>query len=177
MPFDYEVIEHEQINPKKTGGNVEVWLVQTEEVMRRSVARTLDLCFDAFAKCKKRTEWVQVWQGQCLIAVSQTCWTTGVEKSLREKGNEGLREYYDTLQSDLQDIVQLVRGKLSKAHSHRCRSHGYPRRPRTRHSESDGRCRRERSSRLLIGWRSCATTTRLTVYPQKRVSQEASSAE
>lgn len=114
VPFNYDKINHEVINPHSSGGNVEVWLVQTETVMRRSVAYTQDRCMEAYAAAEKRTDWVQKWQGQMLICTSQTYWTLEVEQALREKGNAGLHEYYQTLQNQLQDIVQLVRGRLPK---------------------------------------------------------------
>lgn len=95
VPFEYPSIDHEVINPSKTGartrmpsplalltlgtgGNVEVWLCQTETVMRRSVAHTLDKCMKAYAQASSRTDWVQKWQGQMLIATSQTYWTMRV---------------------------------------------------------------------------------------------------
>ena len=114
VDFVYDEIDHEVINPNKAGGNVEVWLVQTEIVMRRSVALFMDRCMRAYAECSERTEWVMNWQGQMLIGVSQTFWTQQVEKSLREKGNAGLFEYYEVLKNQLKDIVTLVRGDLPK---------------------------------------------------------------
>ncbi|GBG29412.1 Dynein heavy chain 7, axonemal [Hondaea fermentalgiana] len=114
VDFTYDKIDHDVINPNSTGGNVEVWLVQTETVMRRSVAYTLDLCMKAYAEAAQRIQWVQEWQGQMLIGTSQAFWTLEVEKALRDKGNAGLFEYFKVLQTQLQDIVQLVRGDLPK---------------------------------------------------------------
>jgi len=114
VDFSYDKIEHEVINPQKSGGNVEVWLVETEVVMRKAVAHALDLCMKAYVETSQRTQWVQEWQGQMLIATSQAYWTMEVEKALREKGNEGLRYYHGVLESQLHDIVQLVRGDLPK---------------------------------------------------------------
>lgn len=114
VDFVYEKINHKVINPNSTGGNVEVWLVQAETVMRRSVAYALDMCMKAYAETTERIQWVQEWQGQMLIGVSQAFWTLEVEKALREKGNAGLHDYFKVLQKQLQDIVQLVRGDLPK---------------------------------------------------------------
>ena len=60
-----------------------------------------------------RSNWVQEWPGQVVICVSQIYWTEEVHEAIRG-GPQGLRKYYDKLESQLQDIVALVRGKLSK---------------------------------------------------------------
>ena len=48
-----------------------------------------------------------------MLAVSQTFWTFEVEESIRS-GSNGLKEYVKKLNSQLNDIVNLVRGKLTK---------------------------------------------------------------
>ncbi|TTB85611.1 Dynein heavy chain 1, axonemal [Bagarius yarrelli] len=59
-----------------------------------------------------RTKWVLSWPGQVVIAGCQTFWTLEVSESL-EKGD--LAELlYPQLQKQLGDLVQLVRGRLSR---------------------------------------------------------------
>jgi hypothetical protein len=51
---------------------------------------------------------------QVVINGSQVHWTLDTEVLIREKGNEGVHEYYHQLVSQLNDMVYLIRGKLSK---------------------------------------------------------------
>ena len=50
---------------------------------------------------------------QVVLCVSQIYWTLEVHEAIRE-GPKGLLDYHKKLQSQMGDIVQLVRGKLSK---------------------------------------------------------------
>ncbi|KAF3855902.1 hypothetical protein F7725_016625 [Dissostichus mawsoni] len=59
-----------------------------------------------------RTEWVLSWPGQVVIAGCQVFWTTEVSEAL-EQGDLTER-LYPQLQTQLGDLVQLVRGPLSK---------------------------------------------------------------
>ena len=51
VEFEYEKVEQDIINPNNTGGNVEVWLLQTEWIMRKTVAQSID---DAMVDYQKR---------------------------------------------------------------------------------------------------------------------------
>lgn len=53
------------------------------------------------------------WPGQVVLCVSQAYWTREVHEAIR-LGPQGLRDYWNKLQAQLQEIVILVRGKLSK---------------------------------------------------------------
>ncbi|CAM9191036.1 unnamed protein product [Choristocarpus tenellus] len=55
-----------------------------------------------------RTDWMQRWPGQIVH------WTMETENAMKEAGNEGVRAYYDQLIKQLNDMVYLIRGKLSK---------------------------------------------------------------
>jgi dynein heavy chain len=46
---------------------------------------------------------------------SQAHWTREVEEALKAKGNEGAWEYHRQLVRQLEDMVILIRGKISKA--------------------------------------------------------------
>lgn len=61
----------------------------------------------------KRVEWVVSWPGQAVLCVSQKYWTTYVNESIL-KGPEALKEYLETNNKQIDDIVSLVRGKLNK---------------------------------------------------------------
>ncbi|KAM4720749.1 dynein axonemal heavy chain 12 [Rhinophrynus dorsalis] len=102
----------ETISTSEARGAVEKWLIQVEDVMLRSV-------HDVIAKSRMaypdtlRKDWVREWPGQVVLCVSQMFWTSEVHEAIGS-GPQGLRNYYDRLQLQLNDIVELVRGKLSK---------------------------------------------------------------
>uniref|UniRef100_A0A7N6AS53 Dynein axonemal heavy chain 12 n=1 Tax=Anabas testudineus TaxID=64144 RepID=A0A7N6AS53_ANATE len=91
------------ISTSEAKGAVEKWLVQVEDVMLRSVR-------DAYAETV-RSQWVKEWPGQVVLCTSQIFWTLEVHEAIRAGG---LKNYYQQLQSQLNDIVGLVRGKLPK---------------------------------------------------------------
>ena len=98
-------------NPKHAGGNVEKWLIDCEAIMRESVKGVLQKSFDAYATADKRTEWIISWPGQVVLCISQTYWTKEVTDSI----DAGLLpEYEKTCTAQLVDIVDRVRGKLTK---------------------------------------------------------------
>lgn len=59
----------------------------------------------------KRTEWVLKWPGQVVIAGCQTYWTSEVTEALE---NNRLKEGYEVLLSQLDDLRNLVRLDLKK---------------------------------------------------------------
>ena len=68
--------------------------------------------FQSYAK-EARVEWVKNWPGQVVLCISQIFWTLEVHAAIRD-GPDGLRRYWDKLQDQLKNIVELVRGKLTK---------------------------------------------------------------
>ncbi|XP_072136530.1 dynein axonemal heavy chain 12 isoform X2 [Mobula birostris] len=102
----------ERISTSEARGAVEKWLVQVEDVMLRSVHDVIDQSRQDYPE-RKRTEWVISWPGQVVICVSQIFWTVEVENAI-QVGSWGLKKYIAKLQQQLNDIVELVRGKLSK---------------------------------------------------------------
>uniref|UniRef100_A0A663MBF2 Dynein axonemal heavy chain 12 n=1 Tax=Athene cunicularia TaxID=194338 RepID=A0A663MBF2_ATHCN len=95
------------ISTSEARGAVEKWLIQVEDIMLKSI-------HDVIAYLEtERKRWVLEWPGQVVLCVSQMFWTSEVHEVLCS-GPEGLKDYCDTLQLRLNDIVELVRGKLSK---------------------------------------------------------------
>jgi dynein heavy chain len=100
-------------NSAKNKGNVEVWLLELQKVMRLTLKDVIKKASAAYVTAPRK-EWVLSWPGQVVLNVSQVFWTREVEDALQRGGNEGLKEYEKVLNDQLQDIVQLVRGKLDR---------------------------------------------------------------
>ncbi|NXK36347.1 DYH7 protein, partial [Piprites chloris] len=100
------------ISTSEARGAVEKWLIQVEDVMLKTIRDVIDRSRLAYLETERK-RWVLEWPGQVVLCVSQMYWTSGVHEVLRS-GPEGLKGYYDSLQLQLNDIVELVRGKLSK---------------------------------------------------------------
>uniref|UniRef100_A0A8C0ZKM8 Dynein axonemal heavy chain 12 n=1 Tax=Cyanistes caeruleus TaxID=156563 RepID=A0A8C0ZKM8_CYACU len=90
------------ISTSEARGAVEKWLIQVEDIMLKTVRDVIARSRMAYLETERK-RWVLEWPGQVVLCVSQMYWTSEV--------HEG---YYDTLQLQLNDIVELVRGKLSK---------------------------------------------------------------
>ncbi|KAJ8259834.1 hypothetical protein GJAV_G00174010 [Gymnothorax javanicus] len=97
--------------PVMPSGNVEDWLREVEKSMKASLRDNIDRSLQEYPK-NARTEWVLSWPGQVVIAGCQTFWTTEVSEAL-ERGDLADR-LFPQLQTQLGDLVQLVRGSLSR---------------------------------------------------------------
>uniref|UniRef100_A0A8B9LHE3 Dynein axonemal heavy chain 12 n=1 Tax=Astyanax mexicanus TaxID=7994 RepID=A0A8B9LHE3_ASTMX len=100
------------ISTSEARGAVEKWLVQVEDVMLSSIRDVINRSRLAYPETK-RSQWVREWPGQVVLCTSQMYWTQEVHEAIRS-GVGGLKNYYNQLQSQLKDIVELVRGKLPK---------------------------------------------------------------
>uniref|UniRef100_A0A669P441 Dynein axonemal heavy chain 12 n=1 Tax=Phasianus colchicus TaxID=9054 RepID=A0A669P441_PHACC len=100
------------ISTSEARGAVEKWLIQVEDVMLKSIRSVIARSRMAYLGTERKS-WVLEWPGQVVLCVSQMFWTSEVHEVLCSQP-EGLKDYYDTLQLQLNDIVELVRGKLSK---------------------------------------------------------------
>ncbi|XP_019392438.1 PREDICTED: dynein heavy chain 12, axonemal [Crocodylus porosus] len=100
------------ISTSEARGAVEKWLVQVEDIMLKSIHDVITNAREAYPETERK-KWVLEWPGQVVLCVSQMFWTSEVHEAICS-GPEGLLDYYDTLQLQLNDIVELVRGKLSK---------------------------------------------------------------
>ncbi|XP_068180564.1 dynein axonemal heavy chain 12 [Antennarius striatus] len=105
-----QLIQH--ISTSEAKGAVEKWLVQVEDVMIRSVRDETARSIEAYADTP-RSVWVKEWPGQVVLCASQIYWTLEVHAAIKE-GSSGLKNYYQQLQNQLNDIVQMVRGELPK---------------------------------------------------------------
>ncbi|XP_030276430.1 dynein heavy chain 1, axonemal [Sparus aurata] len=92
-------------------GNVEDWLRDVETSMKATLRNNIDRSLRVYPE-QPHAEWVLSWPGQVVIAGCQVFWTAEVSEAL-EQGNLANR-LYPQLQTQLGDLVQLVRGGLSK---------------------------------------------------------------
>lgn len=93
-------------------GQVEKWLLELEADMRKSIRQMVHRAIEAYP-IKERTTWVLEWPGQTVLCVGQLYWTQQIEEAML-RGLEGLGEYLDQCQTELNDVILLIRGKLSK---------------------------------------------------------------
>ncbi|XP_069874841.1 dynein axonemal heavy chain 12 isoform X3 [Dipodomys merriami] len=106
------VVLIELISTSAARGAVEKWLIQVEDLMLRSIHDVIAASRLAYPESARR-DWVREWPGQVVLCVSQMFWTSETQEVI-SSGTEGLKKYYTELQYQLNDIVELVRGKLSK---------------------------------------------------------------
>ncbi|KAB1264175.1 Dynein heavy chain 12; axonemal [Camelus dromedarius] len=100
------------ISTSAARGAVEKWLIQVEDLMLQSIHDVIAVARLAYPE-SARKDWVREWPGQVVLCVSQMFWTSETQEVI-SGGTEGLKKYYKELQNQLNDIVELVRGKLSK---------------------------------------------------------------
>ena len=56
-----------------------------------------------------RNDWVKDWAGQAVLAVSACYWTTYVTEALSSEDPDAMAKYLATNNSQIDDIVALVR--------------------------------------------------------------------
>lgn len=93
--------------------NVENWMGDVEKMMVTSVRAAFLHSVEDY-KTKPRIQWVLEHPGQCVLNGSQIHWTAEVEESIKTKGVQGVKDYHQYLQDQLDDTVSLVRKQLSK---------------------------------------------------------------
>jgi dynein heavy chain len=94
-------------------GNVEKWLLELERIQWESI-RTLTVgSIEDYLKTARK-QWILNWPAQVVLAVSCVYWTKLVSESLIAGGGPALLECNQRLDSQLREMVELVRGKLDK---------------------------------------------------------------
>lgn len=100
----------EVIFPANAKGMVEKWLLKVEEVMRKSLRDVISSSVEAYATTP-RNRWVLDWPGQVVLAGNCIHWTREVATAMERRG--GMADYLDQCRRQIDDIVDVVRGKLS----------------------------------------------------------------
>ncbi|KOX76420.1 Dynein heavy chain 7, axonemal [Melipona quadrifasciata] len=102
----------EKISTAAARGQVEKWLIELETIMRKSIRKEVMLAIQAYP-IKLRKVWVLEWPGQTILCVGKMYWTLRIEESMLFDV-EGLKKYLKQCEAELNDIISLIRGKLSK---------------------------------------------------------------
>ncbi|XP_066541990.1 dynein axonemal heavy chain 7 isoform X2 [Hoplias malabaricus] len=100
------------ISTSKARGQVEKWLLELESGMLKSLHKVIGEAIEAYPK-DLRINWVREWPGQTVLCVSQVYWTKHIHEAIA-KGPQALEAYLNQNNTQIDDIVALVRGKLSK---------------------------------------------------------------
>ncbi|XP_037136748.1 dynein heavy chain 7, axonemal [Syngnathus acus] len=93
-------------------GQVEKWLLELENDMTASLHKVVGEAIEAYPKAL-RIDWVRSWPGQAVLCVSQVYWTKDIHDAIKS-GQKALDAYLSQNNHQIDDIVTLVRGKLSK---------------------------------------------------------------
>ncbi|KAI8807084.1 dynein heavy chain and region D6 of dynein motor-domain-containing protein [Cladochytrium replicatum] len=101
-----------KVSTVEAKGNVERWLSGVEKNMLESVHFAIESSITAYNR-NIREKWVLDWPGQVVLCVSQVFWTLGVERAI-QSGPKGLEDFRTKLNSELSEVIKLVRGNLTK---------------------------------------------------------------
>ncbi|KAM6984938.1 dynein axonemal heavy chain 7-like [Aplochiton taeniatus] len=113
MSSEGEVVELlDIISTSKARGQVEKWLLELEMGMMTSLRKVIGEAIEAYPK-DLRINFVRAWPGQTVLCVSQVYWTTDIHAAI-VSGPQALGAYLEQNNRQIDDIVTLVRGKLSK---------------------------------------------------------------
>uniref|UniRef100_A0A3B4YVU2 Dynein axonemal heavy chain 7 n=1 Tax=Seriola lalandi dorsalis TaxID=1841481 RepID=A0A3B4YVU2_SERLL len=100
------------ISTSKARGQVEKWLLELENGMIASLHKVIGEAIQAYPN-ELRINWVRAWPGQTVLCVSQVYWTKDIHEAI-SSGQRALDAYLEQNNRQIDDIVALVRGKLSK---------------------------------------------------------------
>ncbi|VDM15555.1 unnamed protein product [Hydatigera taeniaeformis] len=109
---DEVVMLKDVISTAKARGAVEKWLIELESDMTASVRLNILSCLEDYMQTTRR-DWVKHWCGQAVLAITMTYWTSNCTNAI----NKGLKELVSYMQENtrqIEEIVEMVRGKLSK---------------------------------------------------------------
>ncbi|KAG7205245.1 hypothetical protein KM043_018325 [Ampulex compressa] len=108
-----EITLQEQISTAAARGCVEKWLLQVEEQMVKSVRHEILMSYLDY-EVNERVTWVRIWPGMVVLCVSQIYWSIEVQNCLMTHIPSTLETLYEKLRSQILDMVNLVKGQLSK---------------------------------------------------------------
>ncbi|EKX45970.1 hypothetical protein GUITHDRAFT_94428 [Guillardia theta CCMP2712] len=102
-----------QPDAERNRGNVERWLLELESSMRKSLKNIGRSAIAEYANAV-RTSFVQEMTGMIVLAVDCLYWTKDIESAMISQGKNGVKEVETKMIQELTEIVELVRGDMSK---------------------------------------------------------------
>lgn len=97
-----------KVSTSEARGSVEKWLLQVEEQMLAAVQNEITQSFDNY-KTIARPKWILKWPQMVVLCISQVYWALDVHECLM--GKNAMKSLFTKIQSDLTDIVALIRSK------------------------------------------------------------------
>lgn len=95
-------------------GNVESWLKNVEERMKRTLQTCMKMGLLDY-DTKARDEWIFSHPGQVVATVAQMTWARGTEAALRSMNpNKAVEEWSSNYKAELHKLIIKIRGSLSK---------------------------------------------------------------
>lgn len=98
------------VSTAEAGGSVEKWLLGVETEMLIAVQNEITLSYLQYIE-KKRSQWVLDWAQMVVLCVSQVFWAADVHNSLETRNQSLIRNFFDDLTNNLNEIVALIRSK------------------------------------------------------------------
>ena len=106
------------VDPAASGA-VEVWLDSVEAQMRQALLKVSGDAIEAYSSTP-RDKWIFDWPGQLVLNCSQVFWTSETTEAIQTGGSKGLGEYADKCTAQLMQLVNAVRGDLTKLNRQTC---------------------------------------------------------
>ena len=114
---EHECIEFsDHVDPTKDSKGVEFWMGEVEDMMVISVRRVFYEAIQDYLEVP-RIDWVLKHPAQTVLNASQVHFASQLEGAMDKEGYKGAKTYWDSLQDQLMDTVDLVRKKLTKLQS------------------------------------------------------------
>lgn len=98
------------VSTSEARGSVEIWLLCVEHAMRAAVRKETSLSLSDY-EATSRNQWILKWPQMIVLCISQIYWAANVEACLQGKHLNGLKALLQTLQTNINDIVGLIRSK------------------------------------------------------------------
>ena len=108
-----EITLEELVSTSNARGCVERWLLEVEEQMVKSIKHEILMSYLDYDP-EKRIDWVRFWPGMVVLCVSQIHWSMEVQNCLTTHMISSMESLYKKLRTQIFDMVDLVKGKLSK---------------------------------------------------------------
>ncbi len=101
------------IHITKARGQVEKWLSELEDTMKKTVKNYIFNSIDSYSKTESRLEWISKWINQGVLFTTQFYWTKNVELCIT-RNNKDLVDYLKTHNAQISELVNFIRNFSAK---------------------------------------------------------------